>query len=71
LIEVPARARVRKWVAQQLARALGPRELNVLPAGQTYSFYRAAAPACAFVIMLGLLAAYQFLVVPHFSPYTD
>ena len=71
LIEVPARAWLRKRVAQRLVKVLGPRELNILSAGQAYSSHRAAALACAFAVMFGLLAVYQFLVVPHFTPYLD
>jgi peptidoglycan/LPS O-acetylase OafA/YrhL len=69
LIEVPARARLRKVVARRLLRSFGPREANMLPAGQTYSARREFAVATLFVAMIGALLTYQFLVVPHFTPY--
>jgi peptidoglycan/LPS O-acetylase OafA/YrhL len=69
LIEVPARARLRKVVARRLLRSFGSREANMLTAGQTYSARREFAVATMFVALIGALLAYQFLVVPHFTPY--
>jgi peptidoglycan/LPS O-acetylase OafA/YrhL len=69
LIEVPARARLRKVVARRLLRSFGPREANMLTAGQIYSARREFAVATMFVALIGALLAYQFLVVPHFTPY--
>ena len=69
LIEVPARARVRKAVARRLLRSFGPREANTLAAGQIYSARREIAVGLLFVAMIGALVAYQFLIVPHFTPY--
>jgi peptidoglycan/LPS O-acetylase OafA/YrhL len=70
LIEVPARAWLRKVVAQHLLRSFGPREANVLPADQVYSARRVLFVTMMFVAMIGALLAYQFLVVPQFTPYT-
>jgi peptidoglycan/LPS O-acetylase OafA/YrhL len=69
LIEVPARAWLRRVVARRLLRSFGPREANMLAAGQTYSARREFAVATLFVALIGALVAYQFLVVPHFTPY--
>jgi peptidoglycan/LPS O-acetylase OafA/YrhL len=69
LIEVPARARLRKVVARRLLRSFGPRDANMLAAGQTYSARREFAVTMLFVAMIGALLAYQFLVVPQFTPY--
>jgi peptidoglycan/LPS O-acetylase OafA/YrhL len=69
LIEVPARARLRKVVARRLLRSFGSREANMLTAGQIYSARREFAVATMFVALIGALLAYQFLVVPHFTPY--
>jgi peptidoglycan/LPS O-acetylase OafA/YrhL len=69
LIEVPARARVRKAVARRLLRSFGPREANMLAAGQIYSARREIVVGLLFVAMIGALVAYQFLIVPHFTPY--
>jgi peptidoglycan/LPS O-acetylase OafA/YrhL len=70
LIEVPARAWLRKSVSRHLARSLGPRDLNVLPAGQAAGNCCSVAIAMVFIGIIGAVAAYQFLIVPHFSPYT-
>jgi peptidoglycan/LPS O-acetylase OafA/YrhL len=69
LIEVPARAWLRKVVARRLLRSFGPREANMLAAGPTYSARREFAVTMLFVAMIGALLAYQFLVVPQFTPY--
>jgi peptidoglycan/LPS O-acetylase OafA/YrhL len=69
LIEVPARARVRKAVARRLLRSFGPREANMLPSGQTCSARREFVVGMMFVAMIGALVAYQFLIVPYFTPY--
>jgi peptidoglycan/LPS O-acetylase OafA/YrhL len=71
LIEVPARAWIRKGVAQGLARTFGARERNVLLAGQAFCSGRAFTVAMSFVLMMCALLAYQFLIVPHFTPYTN
>lgn len=70
LIEVPARAWLRKVVARRLLRSFGPREANMLAAEQVYSARRRLAVAMMFIAMIGALLAYQFLVVPQFAPYT-
>ena len=70
LIEVPARAWIRKSVARRMQRRFGPREENMLPDGSPYSSLSGVGLAIAFIAMLGLVAAYQFIVVPHFTPYT-
>jgi peptidoglycan/LPS O-acetylase OafA/YrhL len=69
LIEVPARARLRKAVARRLLRSFGPREANMLAAGQAYSARREIVVGTLFVAMIGALVAYQFLIVPYFTPY--
>jgi len=69
LIEVPARAFVRKAVARRLLRSFGPREANMLAPGQTYSARREIVVGMTFVAMIGALVAYQFLIVPSFTPY--
>jgi peptidoglycan/LPS O-acetylase OafA/YrhL len=69
LIEVPARAFVRKAVARRLLRSFGPREANMLAQGEAYSADRAIAVGALFAAMIGALLAYQFLIVPHFTPY--
>jgi peptidoglycan/LPS O-acetylase OafA/YrhL len=71
LIEVPARAWLRRSVARRLVRSFGPRESNTLPAGQFYSGGTAIMLAMLFAAMLGAVLAYQFLVVPHFSRFTE
>ena len=70
LIEVPARARVRKVVGRRLVRTFGPREANMIPAGQAYCSRCTFALRISFVAMMGALLAYQFLLVPHFAAYT-
>ena len=69
LIEVPARAWLRKVVARRLLRSFGPREANMLAAGQIYSARREIVIGMIFVAMIGALLAYQFLIVPLFTPY--
>jgi peptidoglycan/LPS O-acetylase OafA/YrhL len=69
LIEVPARAWLRKIVARRLLRSFGPREANMLAPGQTYSARREIVVGMTFVAMIGALVAYQFLIVPSFTPY--
>jgi hypothetical protein len=69
LIEVPARAWVRKVVARRLLRSFGPREVNMLAEGEAYSSDREIVIGTLFVAMIGALAAYQFLIVPYFTPY--
>ena len=69
LIEVPARAWLRALVARRLLRSFGPREANLLAAGQTYSARREIVVGMLFVAMIGALLAYQFLIVPLFTPY--
>jgi peptidoglycan/LPS O-acetylase OafA/YrhL len=69
LIEVPARAWVRKTVARRLLRSFGPREANMLAAGQAYSARRELVVGMMFVAMIGALMVYQFLIVPYFTPY--
>jgi peptidoglycan/LPS O-acetylase OafA/YrhL len=69
LIEVPARAWVRKGVARRLLRSFGPREANMLPAEQKNSSDRETVLGAMFVAMIGALLAYQFLIVPYFTPY--
>jgi peptidoglycan/LPS O-acetylase OafA/YrhL len=69
LIEVPARAWVRKGVARRLLRSFGPREANMLAEGEAYSSDREIVIGTLFVAMIGALALYQFLIVPYFTPY--
>jgi peptidoglycan/LPS O-acetylase OafA/YrhL len=69
LIEVPARAWVRERVARRLLRSFGPREANRLPPEQIYSARREIAVVAAYVALIGAIVAYQFLIVPHFTPY--
>ena len=69
LIEVPARAWLRKLVARRLLRSFGPREANMLAAGQIFFARREFAVGMLFVAMIGALLAYQFLIVPYFTPY--
>ncbi len=69
LIEVPARAWLRKAVARRLLRSFGPREANMLAEGEAYSADREIVIGTLFVAMIGVLLAYQFLVVPYFTPY--
>ena len=69
LIEVPARAWVRKGVARRLLRRFGPREANMLPAEQKNSSDRETVVGALFVAMIGALLVYQFLIVPYFTPY--
>jgi hypothetical protein len=69
LIEVPARAWVRKGVARRMLRSFGPREANMLPAEQKNSSDRETVLGALFVAMIGALLAYQFLIVPYFTPY--
>jgi hypothetical protein len=69
LIEVPARAWVRRGVARRLLRSFGPREANLLPAEQKNSSDRETILAALFVAMIGALLVYQFLIVPYFTPY--
>jgi peptidoglycan/LPS O-acetylase OafA/YrhL len=69
LIEVPARAWVRKGVARRLLHSFGPREANMLAAEQTYFTRPEIVVGVLFVAMIGTFVAYQFLIVPHFTPY--
>jgi peptidoglycan/LPS O-acetylase OafA/YrhL len=69
LIEVPARAWVRKVVARRLSRRFGPREANMLPQDEAYSADREIVIGTLFVAMIGALLVYQFLIVPYFTPY--
>jgi peptidoglycan/LPS O-acetylase OafA/YrhL len=69
LIEVPARGWLRRAVAQRLARAFGPREVNVISAKSARSGAMMVGTT-AFLLLLMLAAAYQFLIVPHFTAYT-
>lgn len=69
LIEVPARARLRKVVARRLLRNFGPREANMLPKVEAYSADREIVIGTLFVAMIGALLVYQFLIVPYFTPY--
>jgi peptidoglycan/LPS O-acetylase OafA/YrhL len=69
LIEVPARAWLRKVVAGRLLRSFGPREANMLAAAQIYSARREIVVGMVFVAMISALVAYQFLIVPYFTPY--
>jgi peptidoglycan/LPS O-acetylase OafA/YrhL len=69
LIEVPARARLRKVVARRLLRSFGPREANMLPQEEAYSADREIVIGTLFVAMIGALLLYQFLIVPYFTPY--
>jgi peptidoglycan/LPS O-acetylase OafA/YrhL len=69
LIEVPARAWLRKVVARRLLRSFGSREANMLAPEQIYSARREIVVGLMFVAMIGALLAYQFLVVPQFTPY--
>ena len=69
LIEVPARARLRKVVARRLLRSFGPREANRLPEEEAYSTDREIVIGTLFVAMIGALLVYQFLIVPYFTPY--
>jgi peptidoglycan/LPS O-acetylase OafA/YrhL len=70
LIEVPARAWLRRAVKQTLANAFGPREKNMLPVARTYRRRDTTALIGAFILMMAGIVTYQFAVVPHFSPYT-
>jgi peptidoglycan/LPS O-acetylase OafA/YrhL len=69
LIEVPARAWVRKIVARRLLRSFGPREANMLAEGEAFSSDREIVIGTLFVAMICMLAVYQFLIVPYFTPY--
>ena len=69
LIEVPARAWSRKLVARRLLRSFGPREANRLAAGQASLARHEIGVGVLFVSMIGALLAYQFLIVPYFTPY--
>jgi peptidoglycan/LPS O-acetylase OafA/YrhL len=69
LIEVPARARLRKVVARRLLRSFGPREANMLPEEEAHSGDREIVIGTLFVAMIGALLIYQFLIVPYFTPY--
>ena len=69
LIEVPARAWVRKVVARRLSSSFGPREANMLPQEEAYSADREIVIGTLFVAMIGALLVYQFLLVPYFTPY--
>jgi hypothetical protein len=69
LIEVPARARLRKVVARRLLRSFGPRQANMLPQEEAYSGDREIVIGTLFVAMIGALLVYQFLIVPYFTPY--
>jgi len=69
LIEVPARARLRKVVAWRLLRSFGPREANMLSQEEAYSADREIVIGTLFVAMIGALLLYQFLIVPYFTPY--
>jgi peptidoglycan/LPS O-acetylase OafA/YrhL len=69
LIEVPARAWVRKVVAQRLLRSFGPREANMLAAEEIYSSDREIVIGTLFVALICALLTYQFLIVPYFTPY--
>jgi len=69
LIEVPARAWMRKVVARRLLRSFGSREANMLAAGQIYSAHREIVVGILFVALLGALVTYQFLIVPYYTPY--
>jgi peptidoglycan/LPS O-acetylase OafA/YrhL len=69
LIEVPARARLRKVVARRLLRSFGPREANRIPQEEAYSADREIVIGTLFVAMIGILLVYQFLIVPYFTPY--
>jgi len=69
LIEVPARAWVRKIVARRLLRSFGPREANMLAEGEAFSSDREIVIGTLFLAMIGALAVYQFLIVPYFTPY--
>lgn len=70
LIEVPARAWLRKAVAHRMLRKYGPKEANRLRPGQSYSARYAIATATGWAAIIGVFLMYQFLTVPHFSPYT-
>jgi hypothetical protein len=70
LVEVPARAWIRKLVARHLLNRFGPRENNMLPEGQIFSVRNQMSAATSFAVMLVALLVYQFIVVPHFTPYT-
>jgi peptidoglycan/LPS O-acetylase OafA/YrhL len=69
LIEVPARAWLRKGVARRLLRRFGPREANMLPEQEVFSADREIVIGTLFVAMIGALLVYQFLIVPYFTPY--
>jgi peptidoglycan/LPS O-acetylase OafA/YrhL len=68
-IEVPARAWLRKVVARHLLRKFGARETNMLSDVRIYSSSAAMVFAVSFVVMIGGLLIYQFLIVPHYAPY--
>jgi peptidoglycan/LPS O-acetylase OafA/YrhL len=71
LIEVPARAWLRKVVARHMLRSFGSREDNMLMAGEAGSGRVALIVGMSFIVLMCLLLAYQFLVVPHFTPFTN
>jgi hypothetical protein len=52
------------------ATKFGAREANTLPDGPIYSSSAAMVFAMSFVVMIGGLLIYQFLIVPHYAPYT-
>lgn len=70
LIEVPARAWLRKLVWRRLVRHFGPAAANAVADGNSLSKSAAVALGMSFVAVLAMLLAYQFLIVPHFTPYT-
>jgi peptidoglycan/LPS O-acetylase OafA/YrhL len=69
LIEVPARAFVRKAVARRLLRSFGPREANMIAQEEAHSAGREIVVGALFAAMIGALLSYQFLIVPYFTPY--
>jgi hypothetical protein len=50
-------------------RSFGPRQANMLAAGHAYSARREIVVGMMFAAMIGALVAYQFLIVPYFTPY--
>jgi peptidoglycan/LPS O-acetylase OafA/YrhL len=67
LIEVPSRRWLRTANAGAMVRAFGPREANLLSVGQRHSADTVAALILAFIGLLGICAAYQFLFVPLYG----
>jgi peptidoglycan/LPS O-acetylase OafA/YrhL len=70
LIEVPARAWLRKAVRRRLVKSFGPPQGNRLAGRKVDRPHPAIVLALSLVGLIGLFVAYQFGVVPHFAAFT-